>query len=210
MKKENEFEPENMLKHSSTAVFSLIPIIIGILFIFYALSQFPGYSMIKNYVSHLGIGPKPSAQFFNVGVIIIGAASIHFFIYLGKLLKASGIDEIIRKITVKISIIGGLCLALVGAFPMFDFLEIFHMIVASTFFFSGMLYFLLFSYLMIRNPNFSKYQSFPGFVVGLIFAGYVFTAHPIFEWGVVFSGFFWVIFNGVWLGVKNVRMFLVM
>lgn len=208
MKKNNEFQTDGMLKFSSTALYSLIPIIIGLLFIFIALSQYPGYSLISDYVSRLGIGPKPSAQFFNVGVIICGAASIHFFIHIGKLLKANGIDEIIRKITIKFSILGGLALSLVGCFPMFESLMLLHIIVASTFFTSGMIYFIAFSYLMIKNNNFSTYQAVPGFLVGVVFASYLFTGQPIFEWGVVFSTFMWLLFNGCWLTFKNVRVFL--
>ncbi|MFO7797427.1 MAG: DUF998 domain-containing protein [Promethearchaeati archaeon] len=209
MNKNEKFQMNEFIKPASTALYSLIPILIGISFIFYSLSQYPDYSMIEFYVSQLGTGPKPSAQFFNVGVIIIGAASVHFFIHLGKLLKANGIDEIIRKIAVRISIFGGISLSLIGCFPMFGTLLIMHNIVSSSFFLSGMIYFILFSYLMIKSQNFSKYQSILGFLVAGVFGTYLFTGHPAIEWSVVFSAFAWVILNAGWLAFKNLKIFLI-
>ena len=66
-------------------IFGIIAIIIGLTGDFLAISLYPGYSITKDMVSTLGVGP--GAIYFNLGTFYSGLIAIPFYIDLGRLLR---------------------------------------------------------------------------------------------------------------------------
>ncbi len=61
-------------------IFGIIAIIIGLTGDFLAISYYPGYSITKDMVSTLGVGP--GAIYFNLGTFYSGLFAIPFYIDL--------------------------------------------------------------------------------------------------------------------------------
>jgi len=193
MSKINRFL-ENLLGIVPGGVFGLCSMSLGGSFIFISLFNYPNYSMIDYYISYLGYGPGLSGPFFNIGLIISGLLIIPFFIYLVKIFKIEGRNERFNKNTIRIAILACISLSLVGLFPAYNyFCLIIHGIFAALFFISSGIFCVAISYLMWKDPRFPKIQSYVGFILGGIFALYVATLQPIFEWICFFGIAGWVI-----------------
>ena len=90
-------------------VYGLLSVFLGALFIFLSYLNFPGYDMVNNDVSVLGIGPGLSPLFFVLALISIGIFAIPFFIYLSRVLNQEIKNEKLSKRANKLSIIA--CIA---------------------------------------------------------------------------------------------------
>ena len=63
---------DKLLEKIHGGIYAMISMAVGVSLIFIAMSQFPGYNMIDNYVSELGAGPGLSGPLFNIGLILAG------------------------------------------------------------------------------------------------------------------------------------------
>lgn len=127
---------DKLLKLIPGGYYGLLSMSIGIIFTFLSYLSVPGYSMFESFISVLGISPGLAAPLFNIGLILTGITVIPFLVYLGRSLIQEKINEKIKKIATKISIIGAVSLSLVGCFPHYTLLlGIIHIFFATIFFF---------------------------------------------------------------------------
>ncbi len=204
MKKINNFI-DKVFNLASGGIYGLISMAIGVSFIFIAMSQSPGFNIAEDTVSSLGIVPRFGGILFNIGLILAGIIAIPFFLYLGRSLKRDGFIDIIRILAVIISIIACISLSMVGCFPAYSGLySIFHRIFALIFFFTGLIFCILFSFVMWVDPNFSKLQAITRFIVAAIFAIFLITRTALTEWAVFFAIIFWVIENSIYILYKKI------
>ena len=195
---------DKLLEKVHGGIYAIISMAFGVSLIFIAMSQFPGYNMVEYYISNLGAGPGLSGPLFNIGLILAGIIAIPFFVHLGRILKQEGIYDIVRKLAVGISVIGCVCLSIVGCFPAtHGFSLLMHYYFAMGFFFSGLLFCFLFSVIMYKDSKYSKIQVLIGFFVAVTFAFFLIVKDPLPEWIVFFSIVFWVLENGIYIFYKK-------
>ena len=196
---------DKLLKLAHGGYYGLLSMIIGIIFTFLSFLLVPGYSIFESFISILGISPGLTAPLFNMGIILTGILVIPFLVYLGRSLTQERINEKIEKIAFKISIVGALSISLVGCFPHYTLLlGIIYIFFATLFFFSELIFCLIFSLLIWFDSRFSKMQSIIGFAVSGVFIFFIFTGWTISEWLVFFAIVFWVIENSIYILYKKI------
>lgn len=196
---------DKLLKLVPGGYYGLLSISIGIIFTFLSYLLVPGYSMFKSFISVLGISPGLAALLFNLGFILTGITVIPFLVYLGRSLTQEKINEKIKKITIKISIIGAMSISLVGCFPHYTLLlGIIHIFFATIFFFCELIFCVIYSILIWFDSRFSKMQSIIGLAVSGVFIFFIFTGWPISEWIVFFVIIVWVIENSIYILYKKI------
>ncbi|MFX1340943.1 MAG: hypothetical protein ACFFDK_20200, partial [Promethearchaeota archaeon] len=107
----------SFFNHIPGGFFGLISVFLTIIFVSLSYMHFPGFDMMKNDISILGIGPGLSAPLFNNGLKIIGISAIPFFIYFGRILRQEAVNVKFIKRAVRLSIVGCISLSLIGFFP---------------------------------------------------------------------------------------------
>ncbi len=194
-----------LLKLVPGGYYGLLSMSIGIIFTFLSYLLVPGYSMFESFISVLGISPGLAALLFNLGFILTSITVIPFLVYLGRSLTQEKINEKIKKITIKISIIGAMSISLVGCFPHYTLLlGIIHIFFATIFFFCELIFCVIYSILIWFDSRFSKMQSIIGFAVSGVFIFFIFTGWPISEWIVFFVIVVWVIEISIYTLVKKI------
>jgi len=173
--------------------FGLLSFIFGASFIFFAYFRVPGFSMLKNTISSLGVIPGETSIFLNTGLILTGIFVLPLFLDLGRSIQTEGSKEIIRKISLRLSIIVNISVSLIGCFPAYNnIIGIIHGIISGIFFFGGLILSILLNLLIWSDPKFSKFQSWIGILITGIFSFYILTGWAIAEWSILFACFFWV------------------
>ena len=198
------FFMEKFFKFTPGGIYGLLSVFIGLLGDFLAFLFFPGYHILFNMVSDLGIGP--GGIFFNLGVIISGLIAIPFYIYLGKILKNGNNNEFLRRGAIITSIISCIAFSLIGFFPSIEGNEIIyflHGLFAFISWMSGLSYLLLFSILLIKDERFSRFKSYLGFSIIIIYLIFFFTWQPIIEWILSFSIVVWVLIMAIYTLYKR-------
>jgi len=176
-------------------IFGIIAIVTGLTGDFLAMSLFPGYNIIKDMVSTLGIGP--GAIFFNLGTILSGLIAIPFYIDLGRLVRDDeDNDQMLRRTAITCAIISCITMALVGIFPAIQNspIIVLHYFTALISWITGATYCAIFSLLMLRIPKFPKSLAYLGLIPGSIISSYLVLVMipiaivivPIVEWCIVF------------------------
>ncbi len=194
-----------LLKLAPGGYYGLLSMSIGIIFTFLSYLLVPGYSMFESFISVLGISPGLAAPLFNLGLILTGISVIPFLVYLGNSLTQEKINEKIKKITIKISIIGAVSISLVGCFPHYTLLlGIIHIFFATIFFFCELFFCVIYSILIWFDSRFSKMQSIIGFAVSGVFIFFIFTGWTISEWIVFFVIVIWVLENSIYILYKKI------
>jgi hypothetical membrane protein len=173
--------------------FGLLSFIVGFSFIFIAYFKVPGFSMLENTISSLGVVPGITGLIFNIGLILAGITAIPLFIYLGRTLQSEGFNKNLKKIAFTFSIIICISLCLIGCFPAYNnIIGVFHGLFAGTYFICGLISSILFSFLIWSDLRFSKIQSLISLTVGGTFGFYLITGWPIAEWILLYASLFWV------------------
>ena len=173
--------------------YGLISISLAIIIVTLSYMNFPGYNIVYNDVSVLGIGPGLSAPLFNIGIILTGVFDIPFFIYLGKILQQEKDDKKLPKRTIYLSIIGCFSLSLVGCFPVINRVwGIIHATLEGIFFITSLVFLILFSRMMLNDKRFSRIHAYLGFIVAGLIGFYLATRWSIVEWIVFFAMGLWI------------------
>lgn len=179
----------------------IIGSIIGFVFIltpqlFYTGTLGEPFSMFNHYVSELGeLGVSEFAMMFNIGLMLAGIFFIPFMIGLGLYL-----NNFIGKIAAIVGAFSAISIYLVGIFPMNN--EVMHGITAISFFLSGLVMTILWSFAILaqRNVKIPKILSLGGFINAAIFALFLYgpwesfgAIRPAFsmqvtlEWAIYFA-----------------------
>lgn len=194
-------------------IFGISAIIVGLAGDFIAMALFPGYSILKNMVSTLGIGP--GAIFFNLGIIFSGLIAIPFYIDLGRFVRNDENNyQTLRKTAITCAMISCVTMALVGIFPAIQnvsIIIILHYLTALTSWLTGMIYCTIFSFLMLKNPVFPKILAYIGFLPGgtilflliLVVIPSATTLIPIVEWCMVFTIISYIAINSIYMIYKR-------
>ena len=188
-------------------IFGLISVFLAIVFVFLSYLHFPGYDMVNNDVSILGIGPGLSAPLFNNGLKITGITAIPFFIYFGRILRQEADNLKCVKITVRLSIIGCIALSLIGFFPVINrTIGIIHAGLALVFFLCLIIILLYFSLTILRDQRFFNIHAYFGFIIVGLIAFYIAVRWSIVEWMVFFAIGFWMVDTSVYTLYKNFKL----
>ena len=196
-------------------IFGIIAIIIGLVGDFLAIILYPGYSITKDMVSTLGVGP--GAIYFNLGTFYSGLLAIPFYIDLGRLLhnESENNNDKLIKIAIACAIISCVSLALVGVFPAIQniaFVIVMHYFTALISWLTGVIYCILFSVLMLRTPTFPKLLAYIGFIPGGLILIYLVLISippasiitPIVEWSIVFAIISYIGVNSLYMIYRKI------
>lgn len=191
---------DKTLEVISGGVFGLLSVICIILGELIAFLLFPGYNIFKNMISELGAGA--GAIFFNLSVIISGIIIIPYYIHLARSFIGENIKENLRKYAILAALISCITYSLLGVFPSIEsqtIIYLTHGLLAAISIAFGLGYLLLYSILMLRAQNFSKYQAYHGFLVAIFYAAFLLTWIPIIEWVMNLAILSWITANSVYI-----------
>ena len=187
-----------LLNRIQGAFFGIISSIIAGLGDIIALTFFPGYCILNNMVSDLGI-TEGGGIFFNLGLILSGIIAIPFYYSLSLNFLKENI--LIRKYALITSIISCITFSLIGVFPAYreNFLSLYlHGTFATISWISGALYCFLFGILMYQNELYSNYLAYYSFFCSILFVLSLLTWIPLLEWILSFGIFGFVIINSLY------------
>ena len=191
---------DKLLEIIHGGVFGLLSVALIILGELIAFLLFPGYSIFNNMVSELGAGP--GGIYFNLSIVISGLIIIPYYIHLAKTFSGEAINENLRKYAILTAVISCITYSLLGVFPSIEseyIIYLTHGILAAVSIASGLGYLLLYSILMFKAQNFSKYQVYHGFFVAVLYATFLLTWIPIIEWVMNMAILSWVTANSVYI-----------
>lgn len=184
-------------------IFGILSVIVGLLGDFLALLLFPEYNL-NLMISKLGIGP--GGIFFNIGTILSGFFAFLFYLYLGRVVKDEHLNENLRKAAIISAVVSCFFFMLIGFFPSLEenqMLIILHGNFASICFIAGLIYFLLFNIIILRNKNFLKIHAYVGFTEACLILFFLFTWNPISEWIMTIGIIVWIMVIASYLLYSN-------
>lgn len=174
-------------------VFGFIGIIVLVIALILAIC-YDGhdYNIFTRTISSLG--DYEGRFFFSIGFITAGCLGIPFYIRLERSLK--GLNEIVRRIATGVSILACLGIACIGVIPISEFPKsflLFHGFMAFMAFTFTSVYIGLYSYLMLRNGDYSFIIPILGGAVILALMVLFVTMTPIVEWILFLIMFAWIV-----------------
>ncbi|MFX1420059.1 MAG: hypothetical protein ACFE9N_14170 [Promethearchaeota archaeon] len=215
----------NKFTYISGYIFGILAFLIGITGYILSLILTPTYRMWALSISMLLL--EPNGPFARTGLIISNIIAIPHVVSLGIILKSENVNEIIRKIAIGAGIFACVNAILTGAVAGHDpILSTLHGLFVLFSWICGAITCFTFSFLMLKNPNFSKFITTSGFFVAGIFIGFlipffitnfcsyfpticyslgqmVYVILPTWEWAVVLSILYWYFSNSVYLFYKK-------
>ena len=225
MEKNNSFF-DKFFKLFPGYIFGLLGFTVGTLGLIIALLTSPEYIIWKYSISVLG--HATGGIFLRIGLVISGLISLPYFIYLGRAVKDEHVNDLLRKIGTGIGIFCSICVSLAGIFSgVNEFISMLHGFFALSSWLGNIAIFIIFSFIMSKNPKFSKYPVYVGYIAAGIlilylipffttnFCNYfdelcysfgrtVYIVMPIFEWVVSFSILSWILFNSCYLWYNKI------
>ncbi|MHA1436779.1 MAG: DUF998 domain-containing protein [Promethearchaeota archaeon] len=195
---------ERIFNYIPGALFGIISVAIGVFGDIMSAWLYPDYSIFKNMISDLGIGP--GSHFFNTGVILSGFFGILFSLYFRKIFQENGGNETILKWGFISYIISCVSLIAIGVFPAsrtnVTILYI-HGIFALMCALSVIAYLCLFGYLIIKDNQFSNWLAYYGFFICILFMIFIFTWQPFPEWAANIGIISWTSIFSVYILYKG-------
>jgi hypothetical membrane protein len=181
-------------------IYGVLSVVINLLGNIVAFLSFPGFSIFQYNISHLAL--SPGGIFFNLGLIISGLFAIPFNINLGKIVSGKRINEKVKEIVVKVSILDCIALSLIGVFPAFPenfIILMIHGLLALTFFVCTTIIFIVYGYLFLKSSKFLKVQAYSSLIVAASICIYMALRWSILEW---------IAFLGIMISVLSTSIFL--
>ncbi|MFX1276699.1 MAG: DUF998 domain-containing protein [Promethearchaeota archaeon] len=187
-------------------IFGLVSTVVFLICDFIAIYLYPGYSILHDMVSTLGVGP--GALIFNFGLIFSGIFGVILYLYVGISFYEEDLDKRIIKGAIIFSIISSILMALIGVLPADQnnlYIGILHYITALLTWVTGVIYCTIFGYLIIKCSKYSNFIALFAFIPAFMMAFllililisiiYPFTQYlvPITEWMMVFSIMLWIL-----------------
>ena len=149
------------------------------------------YNIFTRTISSLG--DYEGRFFFSIGFITAGCLGIPFYIRLERSLK--GFNETVRRLATGISVFACLGIACIGVIPISEFPKsflLFHGLMAFLAFTFTSIYIGLYSYLMLRDGDYSFMIPVLGIVVIITLMVLLITMMPIIEWILFSIMFVWI------------------
>ena len=186
-------------------IYGLLSVSLGAIFIFLSYLNFPGYDMINNDVSVLGIGPGLAPLFFFISLILVGMFAIPFYSFLGRILREK--NEKLTRRAVKLSITGCIALSMIAFFPVINLvIGVIHAALAVVYFVCKCLSLIFFSLIMLRENNFSKIHAYFGFIAAGLIVFYIIVRWSIVEWIVFFVIGAWTIYISIFTLYEKLKI----
>ncbi len=206
-------------------VFGLLAFIVGILGDLIAMLLSPRYQMWMSSMSLLGL--NPGGIFWRIGLIISNLFAIPFVIYFGRALKDQNVNEFVRKLAIGCGIFTSVSAILTGAFTgITELIILLHGLFAFLSFIGGAVVCSIYSFLVAKNPKFSKSIAYTGIVISGIAMSYlipffitnfcslfkdfcysfgetIYIIMPLYEWTMIFAILFWYLSNSVYMKIKK-------
>ena len=175
-------------------LYGIFSVLIRMLGDFIAFLFFPGYNMINNMVSDLGVGP--GGIFFSLGLIISGIISIPFYVALARSLQSEDVNEKMRKTGLIFFYISDITYIMIGFFPSVKNVYIIyfaHGLFAIISWLTAIVYLIIFSKLMTKDGKFSALPSYSGYFLIIVMIIFLCTWLPLIEWIMTFTFIIWVL-----------------
>ncbi len=206
-------------------IFGLLAFIIGFLGDIVAILLSPEYQMWRSSISLLGL--NPGGLFLRYGLIISNIFAIPFVIFFGRALKDENVNEFVRKLAIGCGIFTSVSVILTGAFTGRTELYIYlHGLFALLSFIGGAFVCSIYTFLLVKNPKFSKSITYTGIVISGIVVSYlipffitnfcslfedvcyslgetVYIIMPTYEWIMIFAILFWYLSNSIYIAKKK-------
>lgn len=210
-------------------VFGIVASIIGISGYIISLILTPDYIMWRLSISNLLL--EPYGPFARIGLIVSNSIAIAYIVSLGKAQKRENVNELIRKIAIGAGIFSCVAAILTGIVAGHNpIISNLHGIFVLLSWIGGSVTTFSFSFLMLKDSNFSKFITISGFVVTGILVGFlvpffitnfctyfpslcytfgqmVYVILPTWEWAVVLSILYWYFSNSVYMYYKKDLLF---
>jgi hypothetical protein len=201
--------------------FGLLAFLIGILGYIISLVLTPTYRMWAIPLSNLLV--EDTGIYARIGLIISNFMAIPFVVTLGIFQKSDNVNESIRRIAIGAGIFSCTASILSGFFAGHDvILSNLHGLFVLLSWIGGSMTVLGFSFLMLKNPKFSKFITANSFLVATIFVLFlipffitnfcsyfpdlcynfgqlVYPILPTWEWAVVISILYWYMSNSIYV-----------
>ncbi|TFG30395.1 MAG: DUF998 domain-containing protein [Promethearchaeota archaeon] len=174
--------------------YGILSVIIRMLGDFIAFLFFPGYSIINNMVSDLGVGP--GGIFFSLGLIISGIISIPFYVALARSLKSEEVNESMRKTGLIFFYISDITYIMIAFFPSVEeiyLIYLAHGLFAIISWLTAIIYIIIFSRLMKKDGKFSALPSYSGYILIIVMIIFLCTWLPLIEWIMTFTFIIWLV-----------------
>ena len=185
---------ERLFERLPDGIYGIISVVAGGIGMVIAYIFFPGYNFVERMISDLGAGP--GGLFFNIGLIMSGILGIPFAISLNSSIKSAPIDKRLKKCAFIIAILSCVSLSLIGVFPAIEGNTLslaFHGLFASISWICGLLYCTLYSVVILKNSDYSKFYAYLGFFVAGIFLLTLLTWIPVIEWFMLATFNVWIL-----------------
>lgn len=170
----------------------------------------PNFSFFETFISDLGAPTNTVYIFFNICWFITGIFMIFFLLFFTRYLQKHGGGRKETWITFISSFISAIGIMLLSIFNKIDSPDM-HLISEYIFFFSGILYLILYTIIEFRIPEFSKFQAILNLIVAFFFVLYLILLilnrinpglspelQTFTEWLFLFATLFWFVENGVY------------
>ena len=194
------FKRNKFFENTKGAVLGIVSITVGLVGMFISYLAIPGYNILENMVSELGLGPW--GIFFNLGFVFSGLLAIPYYLNLSYLFQSENIDHRLINGSIIASVVSCIAYALVGVFPAYKenlFYYWAHGTFAAISGISGIAYLLLFGYMMYNSKIFKKRHAFFSLLISLFYLAFLLTWIPIIEWMASFGIMSWIFFNSLYL-----------
>ena len=208
---------DKLSRKISGGIFGLLSITFGSIGDLIAYLMYPGYDFTRNSVSSLCDGS--GGLFFQVGTVFSGLFALLFVIYLGRTFNEEKINGNLKKYTIIVAIISCISCIILGAFCGSNpIVAVIHGVSAFISWLFGLLYITLFNILMLKDPKYSKFLSFFGFIVsfGLFLLMIMFFLYyipglqvlvvilPSLEWIDTIAVIFWYLVISIYIILKKI------
>lgn len=180
--------------------YGIVSVTIGLLGMYLSYLTVPGYSMLNNMVSELGV--SPGAIYFNFGFFLSGLLAIPYYLTLARVFSY-------EKLNQKAILSAKICsmtscgfYALVGVFPAVqeDLVLLYtHGTVAAISVISGVGYLLSFGYLMKKSQFFNGIHLILTGGVIIFYILFLLSWIPIIEWTASLGIILWIFINSLTL-----------
>ncbi len=209
----------------SGSICGIISFLMGIIGYIISLILTPSYRMWALSISNLLL--EPYGPFARIGLIASNIIAIPHIVTLGRTLKTENVYEMIRKIAIVAGIFACVNAILTGIVAGHNpIIANLHGLFVLLSWISGAITTFAFSFLMLKNSDFSKFITTSGFLVAGIFIGFlipffisnfcsyfsalcyefgaaVYLVLPTWEWAVVLSILYWYFSNSVYMLYKK-------
>ncbi|TFG05951.1 MAG: DUF998 domain-containing protein [Promethearchaeota archaeon] len=185
---------DKLLKIAPGGYYGILSVMIRLIGDFIAFLFFPGYNMIDNMVSDLGIGP--GGIFFSLGLIISGIVSIPFYVAVIRSFEVEENRNKMKKFALAVYYISNMTYIMIGFFPSDESnypIFFLHGTLAIICWLTAVAYLLLFSKLMMMDDKYNSLNSCSGIILIGFLIVFLFTWVPIIEWLMTFAFMAWLL-----------------